>query len=261
MRRVILFLLFWTVASAQTPIQPPLVTDRPDHTESSITVPSGLVQIETGIAFEKFKFGQYNIDLFKSGISSTLIRVGLTRRIELRLLGEVAFELGETPCNSDDFTGFIGTGLGTKIFIAEEKKWLPETAVILHVDLPMGDLDACYTEFVSRKAEPSILLAMSKSISNRVGVGWNLGVADLENDDTEWIYSAAIGVELTEKIGTFVEIYGAAIHGQDPTLYFDAGFTVGFRPNLQWDLSFGWPLTGHATDFFLSTGLTLRLPR
>ena len=62
---------------------PDLVTDRPDQTESSLTVPRKTFQIETGFVFEKFNYDQYEFENW--GIATTLIRYGLLDNLELRL--------------------------------------------------------------------------------------------------------------------------------------------------------------------------------
>ena len=81
MKKIRLLLIALTLAPiilAQTS-PPDLVTDRPDQTESSITVPFKSLQIETG--FIKEKQGE-NTNL---AYNTTLLRYGLLENLELRL--------------------------------------------------------------------------------------------------------------------------------------------------------------------------------
>src|SRR5688572_15602552 len=63
--------------------EPELVTDRPDQTESTATVPAGRVQIEAGATFISDEEESVEIEL--SQFPGTLVRIGLSERFELRL--------------------------------------------------------------------------------------------------------------------------------------------------------------------------------
>jgi len=86
-----------------------LVTDRPDQTESSVTVPKGSLQIESG-----FLLGFSEEDNFISRelvTPSTLFRFGLLKGLELRFVNQ--YERVKT--NLDTIHGFNDLEFGTKI--------------------------------------------------------------------------------------------------------------------------------------------------
>ena len=56
-----------------------IITDRPDITESSVVIPAGSVQVESGVTWS-LDHGAFTVDL-----SETLIRVGILGRTEIRL--------------------------------------------------------------------------------------------------------------------------------------------------------------------------------
>src|ERR1700752_4330658 len=62
---------------------PELITDRPDFTESSEVVGSGVVQIESGLTFE-----QTNETAKQVTAPQLLVRVGIGPRVELRVAGD-----------------------------------------------------------------------------------------------------------------------------------------------------------------------------
>ena len=74
----LIFIIFFTQSFLMQINAQDLITDRPDITESAVTVPFHFVQIETGY--------QYNKDGLNSAehFGATLIRFGLTSNIELR---------------------------------------------------------------------------------------------------------------------------------------------------------------------------------
>ena len=160
--RFLTLLSFSFAALAENPAGE-LVTDRPDQTESSVLVAPGYVQIETGVAFtdEGRESRGYEV-------MGTLIRAGLTKRLELRLgFGGWVREL-EEPGNS----GLADTELGLKLYLWEERGLRPEAALLGHVSLPSGE-EGHSTE----RPDPSFRLAFSHTLSERVGLGYNIGVS------------------------------------------------------------------------------------
>lgn len=62
-----------------------LVTDRPDQTESAVTVPLNSLQIETGFLYEGVKETESVFDNYSIG---ALLRYGILDNIELRFGGD-----------------------------------------------------------------------------------------------------------------------------------------------------------------------------
>ena len=71
-------------------------TDRPDQTESSSTIPSGSIQIETGILLDEIGSCSEK-ELY---IPNTLFRIGLTEKIELRILNQIIHKINTGQSNS-----------------------------------------------------------------------------------------------------------------------------------------------------------------
>ena len=98
-RRVPRYLLFATAVAAGAggarAQAPPLVTDRPDRTESAAVVPRGLFQVETGYLFTR----DGGVD--GHAAPGTLLRIGLGGRTELRL-GHAGIAGGESGRGAGD---------------------------------------------------------------------------------------------------------------------------------------------------------------
>jgi hypothetical protein len=76
------------------------------------------------------------------------------------------------------------------------------------------------------------------------------------------IYTATVGVGLTRRLGMFIEVFGdIPLNAADgPAHRLDAGFTWAATPQLQFDLSGGFGLNGHAEGWFVGGGISVRLP-
>lgn len=242
-------------ASAQTPAPasaPELVTDRPDQTESAVAIPRGLVQVETGYLFARALDG---VDTHAA--PGTLVRIGLGGRTEFRL----------------GHAGVIGSGgrrgagdseVGAKInLIPDAEGWRPQLAFLGSLSLPTGGDD-----YSSGGADPSFLFAFAHDLSPRLSLGYNAGaawesLAGLPDRDAFIVYSLVLGVSVTDRLGTFLEIFGDhQVTGATLTsASVDGGFTFLLDERVQLDVSVGRRLRGLADDLFVGTGLSVRLPR
>ena len=245
--------------------KPELVTDRPDQTESSVVVPPGYVQVETGWSLSRNQEGgiRTNIHTFPG----TLFRIGALDRMELRLdYGGVLWEQTREAGQSADTSGSGDMGIGAKIYFWEEQGWIPETALLAGVSLPVGK-----DPFPSGRADPTFRFSLSHTLSDRLSFGYNLGATwestlDETNDrDTLSLfnYTVVLGIGLTERAGLFVEAFGdIPFNAQGgPRNSLDGGFTYLIRDNLQFDGFVGVGLSDSADDWLVGLGFTARFPR
>ncbi len=257
-------LLMLPLARAAAEDAAELVTDRPDQTESSLVVPRGSYQLELGWTVTRDEEAGVRVESHE--VPGTLLRVGLSDRIELRIgwTGLVASEIrfGSFKASDDG----IGDGeLGAKIHLAEERGGRPEIALLLSTSVPIGD-DAYTTD----RFDPALRLALAHTLSERVSLGYNLGLAfesslgeDGERDTlSNAFYTVALGLALSDRWGAFVELYGdlPASASGGPANSFDGGFTYLLRDNLQLDLAGGAGLSDAAGDWFVGLGLSVRFP-
>jgi hypothetical protein len=258
-------LLAGTCGAAETVEPPQLVTDRPDVTESSEVVTRGFVQFEIGYNFVRFELDGEKVET--STLPATLIRVGLDRKVELRIdwLGYVNVSREVDGVTTDE-SGSGNTGLGVKVKLREEKGAAPQLALLVDAVLPTGDRG-----LRTERIDPQVRLAGSHTLSERFGLGWNVGVTALSREDdtgeqhTDGIgrYSVSGAIGFGDRWGTFVELFGfIPLSGPDSSVHsFDAGFTFLTSDNVQLDLSGGVGLNDNADDWFAGAGISFRLPR
>lgn len=216
-----------------------IVTDRPDQTESALTIQKGYYQLETGSFIENFDANN------QFGLNTSLHRYGITNKFELRLVHTLL---------SADFTGngeslaFEDIQLGFKYNFLDGPL---ELGYIGHLSLPTGSEDKGFGSTAY-----SSTISIAHSITENIPIGYNFGIDFMEDGQMNYRYTVAVGLPITEKIGMFLESYG---EGEEEFNHLvDAGFTLLSKPNVQYDLSFGTSLSESYS--FLSFGLSLRLP-
>ena len=229
----------------------PLVTDRPDATESSSVVGKAVFQLETGFSF---------IDVGSSEtveLLGTLARIGLSERWEARIAWD-----GYIDAGSSKPEGIGDAELGFKYFVQDEKGIRPETALIVHTSIPVGD-DA----FTSDAFDPSFLLSLAHTTSESTSLGYNVG-ASLETGDNGFggettlaslDYSIALGYDIAERVGGFIEIFGSqGLSAKEDPIQLDGGFTYLLDDDTQFDLFVGAGLNDDAPDWFAGIGFSKR---
>lgn len=243
----------------------PLVTDRPDQTESALVVPAGSVQVEVGATYIRDDVDGIRTEAWE--VPGTLVRVGLSERFELRIgwSGWVDAEQSGRGLRHT-FDGSGDAELGGKVAFGSWGEEGPEVALLFGTSVPVGDDD-----LTSDAWDPSFRLSVAHALPGGVDLGWNLGMAWAtegagsggEHTLSEAIYTVAVGFEVSERVGAFVELYGAfgGSAGGAPRHALDGGLTFALRDHLQLDVAAGVGLSDAAEDSFVGIGLSYRWPR
>lgn len=231
-----------------------MVTDRPDQTESASVITHKGFQIESGFLFERYDSSTSN-----TTYNSTLVRYGLLENVELRL--GVAY-LGTNVSldgGSFDRSGLAPVTVGAKLFLREEGDGLPQLAFLTTLTIP----NTGSTVFESENLGADIRINGEYSLNEAMSFGANLGVAwsGVETEDyAVGIYTAVIGMSLSEKLGAFAELYGFLPKEGKNDHRWDAGLTYAVNEDFQLDFSTGIGLSKVSPDFFISLGLSIRMP-
>ena len=242
-----------------------LVTDRPDQTESTSVIPPAYLQLETGWTVTHDEGDALSIKTHE--LPGSLLRIGVVNRLELRIgwkggIWETTRELGQKTKSS----GHGDAEIGFKFYLREEEGWIPETALLTGVSLPVGQ-----KALSSHRLDPAFRVLLSHHLSDRISLGYNLGASwesQLEQNgdrDTHsfFNYTVAMGIAITDRVGSFVELFGDIPLDAvgKPKNYFDGGFTYLVQKNLQLDFAAGLGLSADADDWFLGLGFSVRLPQ
>ena len=237
---------------------PPIVTDRPDWTESAITVPHKSFQIESGFVYGWDE--QDDISTKDIGYSASMFRYGITKRFEARL--GLAFagyeENSEVSEKNVDKSGMIPLIVGFKWNFLYGDGPLPTMALLSHINIPK----AASKDYSDGDVMHNIVIAGSWPLSKVFSLGFNFGWRiDWAEYDFETLYTTSLSASITKWMGAFVEFYGFFPTGEYADHRFDMGLTFPVRHNLQFDISGGVGISDNSPDGFGSIGFAWRIPR
>ncbi|PWD99803.1 transporter [Marinilabilia rubra] len=226
----------------------PLVTDRPDMTESTVSVAPGLMQIESGFHYESDEVEEMNS--ISRNFNSTLLRYGLVDGLEFRFgLGYSSFSI---PGNTE--SGFEPLSFGFKYEMFKQSGILPEMAV-LNTFVP--DFTGS-SAFQPEAWQGEILGAMSWGLGE-IGLGANVGVAfDGNSNGAAFPYSLALGIPVSSSVGGFVEVFGLLAEEAGPMHSGNLGLTWLLNHDFQLDAYTGFGLNDRAVDWSAGFGLSYR---
>lgn len=251
---------------AADPIDEPLVTDRPDFTESTEAIPIGRFQLESGYTFTYDREGGERTR--QHGLPELLLRVGITRDFELRFgWGGYAFSENETQARSPagrpispevHIQGAEDFELGFKLKIHEQNKYLPHLAILGGVTFPSGS-----PSISSGDVDPTLGMLWAYDLSDEVALAGQFLFSVPSDEGTRFFQSAAsvsLGVSLTDRLGAYVEYFGFYPDAEqsDSAHTVNGGFTYLVDTNFQVDIRAGFGLNEQADDFFTGVGFAWR---
>jgi len=205
-----------------------IATDRPSAlTENSTSLYKNGIQIESGLLIQLDSGETQPISA-----PNLLLRYGLTEKAELRLMNDVLFDEGSVELG--------GWTIGTKIQLYKSDKM--NFSVLPSIQIPSD-----YDEIGFILDQPiNAKLIGSYVISNANSVGYTIGYTINNN---EIGYSLFLGHNLSDKISTFIELYGF-----NDQINIDAGLAYLVQDKLQFDAYFGTGLNNKMV--FASVGLS-----
>lgn len=233
-----------------------LVADRPDFTESTLTIPAGHIQVEGGVTFSRF--GEEE----SQSLGEILVRIGAGERWEARLgVGSFGRVDPGLP-GSERISGYQDPTLGIKVGLNESDPDLrapgtPAMALLLLTSVPVGD-----DELTADEWQPQA----------KLGLGWDLPWFSLssnliygyptDGDERFHQFGATLsaGFSLTDRMGLFVETFGFNKESQEgsSTQYIDGGVTFSVSNDLQLDARVGFGLDDPSPNWFAGVGAAIR---
>lgn len=242
--------LFCSVAVFVCQGQSRIDTDRPDQTESASTVPSHYLQAEWGFNRETVSGSQVE------WVHPTLLVKYGFRRWELRL-ETCTRSLGRSSGSSGKQVALEPVELGFKLALLEEKNWLPQTSLIVHLAVPQ----LASRIYRSQTWVPSARLAMQHGLTNNLGLGCNLGVNfDQPQAPPQWLYTFSPGMEFGKRWYAYMEAFGFIRRNEAPEHLLAAGLAYYLNKDWKLDLSGGFGISRAAAPNYLAIGFSFRVP-
>ena len=253
---------YGTSFSGGPDLDEPLVTDRPDFTEASVTVGRGVAQLEFGYTYT------YNNDAGESVRSQSfgepLLRYGiLADWLEFRIALFPVEERTRSAGMSNAAGGTEDLYTGFKIALTPQEGILPEMALIPQMNIPTGS-----NAFTSNNVEPGVNWIYAWEINDCISTAGSTQ-GNRRIDDTtgeaylEMAQSWTVAYSLTDDLGAYTEWFALIPSGADTVKtqhFFNGGFTYLISNDVQFDIRAGVGLNDAADDYFVGTGLSIRFP-
>jgi hypothetical protein len=211
----------------------PIDTDRPDQTETPVIVPSGIFQAETGFLHKKTDVHEHEYQL-----PETLFKIGLTDKLELRLITTLL----HSKMPDSTITGLEPVIAGFKLHLYNGEGLLPETSVIVHLQLPKVAAKELQLTYLA----PEIRLLFENGINNNIDIGYNAGISwDDETGNPEYAYTFAPDFKINDKLSAYVESFGYFPEKKHADYWTDGGFKYLITKDIQVDISAGYEVSSH----------------
>lgn len=222
--------------------------DLPDETEETDLLGQGQLQAEMALLHTGFNQG------VQPNIFQGLIRYGLYERIELRALIEEG--KGRDRYLEETVPATAPLALSTKICLLKAHPVLPDVTLVAYLKLP----------FTSRTREqlPYWSPNVSLAFKHQLGEAWKLeynGGAQQESFGTQWagFANTSLHYQTEEGIEFFAEYYGQYQKGKAPQHNAGAGFFIQAGQHAGVYAVAGRSLGDDVVNYFISTGLVVRL--
>lgn len=234
----------------------PLVADRPDFTESTLTIEPGHFQVESGFTFSRF--GEEE----SQSLGELLVRIGAGERWEARLGVGSFSRIDPGSAGAGRISGYEDPFLGLKVRLNESDPDLrgpgiPAVSLLFSTSVPVGDDELTDDEW---QPETKLLLAWDLpwfSLSSNLIYGYP---ADGDERFHQFGATLSAGFSLSDRIGLFVETFGfnkESANGSS-TQYVDGGMTFTVSKDLQLDARVGAGLDDPSPNWFAGIGAAVR---
>jgi hypothetical protein len=231
----------------------PLVTDRPDFTESPLTVPAHRSQLEAG-----YTLTHGGGDTLHT-LGEFLLRIGLSKKTELRV-GLNSYGIQEGVSGTGN--GFQDLNLGFKWVLREAKEGKglrnPQIALIGGLSFPTGG-----APFRAQHIQPQFKLCLGWELTDRLALASNINstvVSEGGSQFHQFSGSVSFGYTLTDKVASYFEWFAflPGAFGAGNSNFLNGGFTYLVNNDLQLDLRVGVGLNGVREDYFVGFGVSKR---
>lgn len=227
--------------------------DRPDTTESPITVDAGTVQLEMSF-----------FDLSRNGSQRTWavapfnLKLGLTESMDIQFVLDPYLHVRE------DGRGRFAHGLGDLQVRLKLNLWGNDGGRTAFGVMPFIKVPTAGAGLGNDHVEGGVILALSWDAAPGVGLGFMVEpdiVYDEADDDhdLELLHTAVLGLDITDRIGWFIEYAGVVSADSSPyRAEAITGFTLAVTDDLMLDCGVRLGLTGDADDWGLFAGMSIR---
>ncbi|MGA2328791.1 MAG: transporter [Bryobacteraceae bacterium] len=248
-------------APGDRPADPPeeFSADRPGFGESAGTVAPGVLQLEGGFLAEAHALAGGT--LRNISVPQPLLRIGLTRRLEMRLEADGFQRQSEASGDPGGrHSGYSDMSVGAKARVLREGPLRPAVALLVSVSLPVGS-----SYFSSQGIDPEFHFCWSKSLPRGLDLSGNFNFA-WRTGGPQWTSERAASFQaghgLAAGLHGYAEIYRVGpIEGDEPAhVVASGGVYRVLGANAQVDFEAGHTLAARTPSWFAGFGFAVRRP-
>ncbi len=236
-----------------------LSADRPDGTESPITVDAGHLQLE--ISFLDWAFddlsdgGEFEAYVF----AAANLKFGLWENTDLQVVFDVYTheETRSTDAPTETVEGLSDVQLRLKHNVWGNDGGRTAFGLLPFIKIPTG------SQLSNDEIEGGIAFPFALDLCDRVGLGL-MPEVDVVFDpftgehELEFFHTAVLGFEVTEQLGLYTEYIGIASPLSPYQAHFSGGMTFALDDDTVLDAGVVAGLNDAARDLQLFTGITIR---
>ena len=234
-------------------------TDRPSISTSTVTVPPGVLQIESGVEYSRSRLshGQSEQQL----LLDVLLRVGIASRVEARIDINPVVWLKET----DTSIGFGDLTLSVKyrFLNSTEGRWWPSLGVLPWVKVPTAR-----SPIGSEQVDFGCTALATFDLPWQLSLDANVGLAGLgQSQGAAFLLQETVSASLTRQITDRFAMYGELFYASpsEPRTRDVVGFDTGFQflvlPRVVVDMAVQVARGTPGPDFAVRAGLSTRFGR
>lgn len=234
------FAFITTIAAAQD--DDPIFTDRPNVTDAVSIITPGTFQVELGYYNTKADYGIEDATFITAPNIS--VKYGLLDWLELRVLTNYGIAKFDDGTFSRKDNGLTPITFSPKFALLDQKGIIPKMALATSLTFPDIGEPAFQVQELNYGFRLLLEYGFGKfSWTNSIGTDWPKGMQQV------WSYTTVGGYAFTDKLGAFVEFYGA-FNNESDHYNTDMGVTYLLTNNLQVDAIFGTNIDGQSTRSF-----------
>lgn len=247
-KNLILFVLIFIPSIMLAQYGQSIRTGRPGQAIGAFTVGSDVFQVQSGITYTSYENGLG--DEFHTYTSNNVFRLGIWEKFEIS--GVVGYLIAEeNPITGDRLRGVSNTQIGARYNILEPNGAIPALGIQGRLLLKLQK-----EEFRRENLGSQFLLAAGNRITDWASYTANLGLLwPGDGEGPVEIYAFNLGFSLTDRVGTFVEVYGTF---DNFTTNYDTGFSYLVNNDLKLDISGGTQGNNNVDDWFVDAGFSWR---
>ena len=234
-------------------------TDRPSLSNSTITVPPGKLQIESGVEYSRLRVSHGQTE--QQILTDILLRTGITSGLEARL--DINPIIWLKDADSDVGLGDITLSVKYRFFDAPEGSRWPSLGVLPFVKLP-----SARSPIGSERVDFGCTALASFDLPWQLSLDVNVGLAGIgQTEGASFLLQETASAALSRQISYRFAVYGEVFYSSPSERHtrdvvgFDAGVQYLILPRVAIDMAAQVSRGSPGPDFAIRAGLSMRFGR